>query len=124
MGTTTGRPAVHQHVRALMSPTDRLRWLMAPHRDRWKLMLAGLALCVAAVGAATLQPPKVVEAVLIVLAIAAWFVGACGMVGYVRWFFASELLRAKRDAINAVEEEKGESARSSRKRSVMSSRKK
>jgi hypothetical protein len=89
-----------------MSPTDRLRWLMAPQRERWKQMLAGLALCVAAVGAATLQPSKLVEAVLIVLALAAWFVGACGMVGYVRWFFASELAQAKRDAINAVEKEK------------------
>ena len=70
-------------------------------------MLIGLALFAAGVGAATaLQPSKLVEAVLIVLAIAAWFVGACGMVGYVRWFFASELLRAKRDAVNAVEREK------------------
>src|SRR5688572_10587309 len=93
-------------VRALMSPADRLRWLMAPQRDRWKLMLSGLALCVAAVGAATLQPSKLVEAVLIVFAIAAWFVGACGMVGYVRWFFARELAQARQDAINAVEREK------------------
>jgi hypothetical protein len=89
-----------------MSPIARLRWMMAPRRDRWKLMLTGLAVCAAAVGAATLQPSKVVEAVLLVLAIAAWFVGACGMVGYVRWFFASELARAKQDAINAVEREK------------------
>lgn len=89
-----------------MSPTERLRWLMAPHRERWKPMLTGLALCAVGVGAASLQPSKLVEAILIILAIAAWVVGACGMVGYVRWFFASEFARAKQDAINAAEREK------------------
>ena len=89
-----------------MSPTDRLRWLLVPDRSRWKPMLMGLALSAAGVGAAAaLQPPALIEAVLVVLAIAAWFVGACGMVGYVRWFFASELLQAMRDRADAVERE-------------------
>ena len=70
-------------------------------------MLMGLALSAAGVGAAAaLQPPALIEAVLVVLAIAAWFVGACGMVGYVRWFFASELLQAMRNRTDAVEREK------------------
>ena len=93
-----------------MSPTDHLRWLMTPDRERWKPMLIGLAFFAAGVGAATaLQPSRLIEGVLTVLAIAAWFIGACAMVGYVRWFFASEFLRAKRDAADAVEREKSES---------------
>jgi len=70
-------------------------------------MLIGLALFTAGAGAAVLlQPPEFIAAVLVVLAIAAWFVGACGMVGYVRWFFASELLQAARDRVDTVEREK------------------
>ena len=89
-----------------MSPTDRLRWLLTPDRSRWKPMLLGLALFAAGVEAAVLlQPPELIAAVLVVLAIAAWFVGACGMVGYVRWFLASELLQARRDRVDAVERE-------------------
>jgi hypothetical protein len=61
-------------------------------------MLMGLALSAAGVGgAAALQPPALIEGVLIVLAFAAWFVGACGMIGFVRWFFAAERLQAMRD---------------------------
>jgi hypothetical protein len=61
-------------------------------------MLLGLALFAAAVEAAVLlQPPALIAAVLVGLGVAAWFVGACSMVGYLRWFFASELLRASRD---------------------------
>lgn len=85
-----------------MSPANRIRWLLAPDRNRWKPMLLGLALFAAGAGAAAaLQPPRLVEAVLLVVAIAAWFVGACGMVGFVRWYFASELLEAQRDKLEA-----------------------
>jgi len=73
-------------------------------------MLIGLALFAAGVGGAVaLQPSKFVEAVLLILAIAAWFVGACGMVGYMRWFFASEALRARQDAVTALNEKRSES---------------
>ena len=69
-------------------------------------MLMGLALFAAGAEAAVLlQPSELIVAVLVVLAIAAWFVGACGMVGYVRWFLASELLQARRDRVDAVERE-------------------
>lgn len=65
-------------------------------------MLLGLALFAAAAGAAVaLEPPALVEAGLVIFAMAAWFVGACGMVGYVRWFFASELSRAQREQADA-----------------------
>jgi hypothetical protein len=90
-----------------MSPIDHLRWLLIPDRSRWKPMLMGLALSAAGVGAAAaLQPPALLEGVLIVLAFAAWFVGACGMIGYVRWFFASERVLALRDKADADEREK------------------
>jgi hypothetical protein len=69
-------------------------------------MLTGLALFAAGAGAAVLlQPPELIAAALVVLALAAWLVGACAMVGYVRWFFASELLQARRDKVDAAERE-------------------
>ena len=52
-----------------------------------------------------MQPPPLVEAILIVVAIAAWLVGAYGMVGYARWFFASEHARAVQDRADALEKE-------------------
>ena len=71
--------------------------LLAPDRGRWKPMLTGLALFAAGVGAAvTLQPPAPLAAALIVLALAAWIAGACAMVGYVRWFIASEIAQARK----------------------------
>ena len=61
-------------------------------------MLMGLALFAAGVGAAVnFQPPGPIAAVLIVLALAAWVTGVCAMVGYVRWFIASEIAQARRD---------------------------
>ena len=75
-----------------------LRSLLAPDRSRWKPMLMGLALFAAGVGAAVnLQPPGPLAAALIVLALAAWVAGACAMVGYVRWFIASEIAQARKD---------------------------
>lgn len=69
-------------------------------------MLMGLALFAAGAAAAVLlQLPQLIVAVLLVLALAAWFVGACGMVGYVRWFFATELLQARQDQVDVVERE-------------------
>ena len=73
-------------------------------------MLIGLAVFAAGIGtAAALQPPKAIEALLLVVALAAWLAGACAMVGYVRWFFASELAQATRDNASALEKEDGES---------------
>ena len=67
-------------------------------------MLMGLALFAAGAAAAVLlQLPQPVVAVLLVLALAAWIIGACGMVGYVRWIYASELQQVRRDQLDAVE---------------------
>jgi hypothetical protein len=41
--------------------------------------------------------PSPISLLFLVLAFAAWFVGACGMVGYVRWFFAGEFARAREE---------------------------
>lgn len=74
------------------------RSLLSPDRSRWKPMLIGLGLFAAGVGAAVnFQPPAAIAAVLVALALAAWVAGACAMVGYVRWFIASEVAQAKRD---------------------------
>ena len=91
-----------------MSNAHRLlRSLLAPDASRWKPMLMGLALFAAGIGGAVvMQPPPLVEAILIVVAIAAWLVGAYGMVGYVRWFFAGEHARALQDRADAMEREK------------------
>ena len=110
MGSLVGAHSLR--TLSLMSLIYSVRWLLAPDKSRWKPMLMGLALFAAAVGAAaTLQPPMLIEAALILFAIAAWFVGACGMVGYVRWFFANELSEARRDRADALEAEKNESSR-------------
>lgn len=81
-----------------MSLTAYLRWLTSPDRDRWKPMLAGLALFAAGAGAAVqIQASTLAAAAMTVLAFAAWVVGACAMVGCVRWFYASELEQTRRD---------------------------
>ena len=75
-----------------------LRSLLAPDRSRWQPMLMGLAIFAAgAFAAVAMQEQPVVSAALTALALAAWAVGACAMVGYVRWFFAGELERARRE---------------------------
>jgi len=61
-------------------------------------MLMGLVL--SAVGAAAAVQPDAsafAAAAMTILAVAAWVAGACAMVGYVRWFFASEFEQARRD---------------------------
>jgi len=76
-------------------------------------MLAGLAAAIAGVEAVTLlKPSGVVLGMLVVLVFLAWFVGACAMLGFVRWFFASEFSRVKREhAASAERESKQESKR-------------
>jgi hypothetical protein len=81
-----------------MPLADFLRWLMAAERSRWQPMLWGLALFAAGVGAAIMLQPSPVSLLLLMLALVAWFVGGCAMVGYVRWFFANEIAEARRNA--------------------------
>jgi flagellar basal body-associated protein FliL len=69
-------------------------------------MLLGLAVFAVAVETAVLlKPPDLVTAALMVIGITAWFAGACSMVGYVRWFFASEMAQAKRDKAGTPDKE-------------------
>ncbi len=69
-------------------------------------MLLGLALSAACIEAVVLlKPPEPMSAILVVLVFVTWSVGACAMVGYVRWFFASEFSRARRDKVDASEKE-------------------
>jgi hypothetical protein len=86
-----------------MSLADYLRSLMTPDRARWKPMLLGLALSAASAGAAVLTQPGFASLGFALLAFAAWFTGACALVGYVRWFFAGEMAQAAQDRAGALE---------------------
>lgn len=75
-----------------------LRALVSPDRSRWQPMLLGLAgFAALAFAAVAIQHRPAVSAMLTALALAAWIVGACAMVGYVRWFIAGEVERARRE---------------------------
>jgi len=55
-------------------------------------MLGGLGVFIVLGGLATLvAAPRVIAGLMALVILAAWFVGACGMVGYFRWFFRSEV---------------------------------
>ena len=80
-----------------MARNEYLRRLLRPGADRWQPMLICLALFAAGAGGAVLANENwVISMAMSILALAAWLVGACAMIGYVRWYFASELERAQR----------------------------
>jgi hypothetical protein len=89
-----------------MPLSGHLRWLMAPERSRWKPMLMGLALSAAGAGGAVLTQPSFVSLGLLIVAMVAWFVGAFCMVGFARWFFAAEMVRAAQDRATALDQER------------------
>lgn len=72
-----------------MTPGERLRWAIAPAEERSaSLLWGGFAVFVAAGGlAALVELPGVIKALLYLVMVAGWVVGACGMVGYVRWYY-------------------------------------
>jgi hypothetical protein len=75
-----------------------LRSLLLPAADRWQPMLMGLAGLAAAGGGAVLSRDYwVISMLFSVLAFAAWAVGACAMVGFVRWMFAADAERLRKD---------------------------
>jgi hypothetical protein len=81
-----------------MSPVDRLRWAIAPDQRRslW-IMYGGIAAFGSLAGLAILlEPPRAVVVLMGIPIIAAWLVAACGVVGYLRWFFAAEVREQKR----------------------------
>jgi hypothetical protein len=88
-----------------MARNEYLRRLLTPDESRWKPMLMGLALFAAGAGGAVLAGENwVISMALSILALGAWVVGACALVGYVRWYLANELAQARRD--HAGREEK------------------
>jgi flagellar basal body-associated protein FliL len=71
-------------------------------------MLVGLALFAAGAGGAVMaQTSALASAVLTLLALAAWVVGACAMIGYVRWYFRSEVRQVQRDQEEARRRDRG-----------------
>ncbi len=90
-----------------MSPTQHLLALTKPDKSRWQPMLIGLGISMGAIEAVVLlRPGELISGALVVLVLAAWIVGACAMIGFVRWFFAGEVLQAKRDRDHAAEQDK------------------
>lgn len=82
-----------------MARNEYLRKLLSPGADRWKTMLVSLALSAAAAGGAVVtQETAIVSAGMVVLALGAWVVGACAMVGYVRWYFVGEVERMRSES--------------------------
>lgn len=74
-----------------MSVIQYLRMLTTADASRWQPMLAGLALFGAGVFAAVFyEVSDLVAAMLTCLSLAAWAMGACAMVGYVRWLYAED----------------------------------
>lgn len=81
-----------------MSVLEYLRSLTTADGSRWQPMLAGLALFAAGIGAAVFfRVSDLVAALLTGLSLAAWGMGACAMVGYLRWVLAGEVDKAKRE---------------------------
>jgi hypothetical protein len=77
---------------------EYLRSLMQADRGRWQPMLMGLACLAAAAGGAVLaQDYWLISLLFSVLAFVAWVVGACAMVGYVRWLFVTEVERTRKE---------------------------
>jgi len=72
-------------------------------------MLLGLAVSAAAAGGAVLTQPSLVSLGFLIVAFVGWFAGACAMVGYARWFFRSEMVRAAQDRAAALERERKQS---------------
>lgn len=54
------------------------------------LLLGGVAVFAALGGMATfVEVPRVVAGPMVLAMVLAWFVGFCGMIGYLRWAFRS-----------------------------------
>jgi hypothetical protein len=77
---------------------DQLRWAVAPDQRRsMSIMSGGIAVFVVLGGLATLlEVPRVVSGLMAIMMLAAWAVAGCGVVGYFRWFFRSEVDEQRR----------------------------
>lgn len=82
----------------MASPLRTLTRLTTPDRSRWQPMLVSLGVALAGIHAVRYyQPSEPISGLLALLVLGAWAVGACAFVGYVRWWFASEIARGKED---------------------------
>jgi hypothetical protein len=74
-----------------MSPLDRLRWAIAPDPRRGLTLILGSLAVFSLLGGVSflLPPPRALAGAMVLLMLLAWFVGLCGMVGYLRWYFTS-----------------------------------
>ncbi len=72
-----------------MSLNDRLRWATAPVQGRSTVLLwVGLTVFLASAGVLTgIDVPPAAGTLLFVVMAIGWVVGACGMIGYMRWYF-------------------------------------
>lgn len=89
-----------------MSLLERLLWAIAPVQGRSVILVLGSAAVIAVAGAlATLfDLPQVIDALLALIMLAAWFVGVCGMVGYFRWLFSPRSYRQSESDSNRLKE--------------------
>lgn len=68
-------------------------------------MLAGLGLSAAGAGAAVLLKSNDVLAMLAtVFVFGAWCMGACAMIGFVRWYFSTEVEQMKNSGAKNVKD--------------------
>ena len=89
-----------------MSLLERLHWAVAPIPGRsMSLVLGGLAIFTISGALAMLgELPRVIDAALALVMLAAWFVGICGMIGYLRWLFSPRSYRPPESDSNRLEE--------------------
>ncbi|HYD58487.1 MAG TPA: hypothetical protein VEB41_16395 [Burkholderiales bacterium] len=82
-----------------MTLGERIRWAVEPNQERaMSLLISGTAVFIALGGiGAFIEPPQVVRTLLALGMLAAWTVGFCGVVGFLRWFVRDALKKAKDD---------------------------
>jgi hypothetical protein len=71
-----------------MTFLERVRWAVEPDEQRsMSILVSSVAVFIALGGIAAFLPmPRAVNALFALGMLAAWGVGFCGMVGYIRWY--------------------------------------
>lgn len=67
---------------------ERIRWAVEPDEQRsMSILVSSVAVFIALGGIAAFLPmPRAINALFALGMLAAWGVGLCGMVGYIRWY--------------------------------------
>ena len=81
-----------------MTPTERLRWAVEPVQDRAVMLLwGGLLLFIASGGvSAVIEIPAPAKLLLYLGMFAGWCLAACGMIGYMRNYYAEAAEEARK----------------------------